>query len=96
MEFVYVVVENGDVYPTAYRTYAAAQKAVYEKQKDELDRQIEQAPEYKDEILKEVTPPENPSGKTDLYVEKGINIEIHKLPIAASGGRRRKQTRSRH
>jgi len=82
MAFVYVVVENGDVYPTAYKTYAAAQKVVYEKHKVEIDRQIEQAPEYKDQILNDITPLENPSGKTDLYIEKGIHIEIHKLPIA--------------
>ena len=95
MAFVYVVVENGDVYPTAFTTYAAAQQAAYEKHKEELDRQIKEAPEYEDQILNDITPSENPSGKTDLYVEKGINIEIHKLPITASGGRRRKKTRSR-
>jgi len=82
MASVYVVVENGDVYPTAYKTYVAAQKVVYEKHKEEIDRQIKQAPEYKDQILNDITPLENPSGKTDLYVEKGIHIEIHKLPIA--------------
>jgi 3'-phosphoadenosine 5'-phosphosulfate sulfotransferase (PAPS reductase)/FAD synthetase len=94
MAFVYVVVENGDVYPTAFRTYAAAQKVVYEKHKAEIDRQIKENPDYKDQILNDITPSENPSGKTDLYVEKGINIEIHKLPITASG-RRRKQSKSR-
>lgn len=95
MDFVYVVNENGDMYPTAFRTYAAAQKAVIDKYKEELDRQIEEAPEYKDEILKEVNPVESATGKTDLYIEKGINIEIHKLPIAAAGGRRRKLNMTR-
>ena len=85
MESVYIVNENGEVYPTAYKTYAAAQKAVIDKYKEELDRQIKEFPEYTDEILKDVNCLENPTGKTGLYIEKGICIEIHKLPISTRG-----------
>ena len=88
MDYVYVIVENGDVYPNVYMTYAAAVKVVNDKHEDYLREQIEELPEYKEQILGEVNPLENPTGKTLLYIEKGIHIEIHKLPIVkAAGGR---------
>jgi hypothetical protein len=85
----YVIIEYSDEfrgpYPELYNTYEEAAAAVKAKHKEELDRQIEEAQGYP--IASEVDVPENPSGKTDLYVEKGIAIEIHKLPVKAAVGR---------
>ena len=96
MEFVYVILENGEAYPSAYTTYAAAVRVVNEKHQDELNRQIEENPEYKDEIVADVNPPENPDGLTSLFIEKETRILIHKLPVVKTvGGRRRGRSRSR-
>ena len=81
MEFVYVVIENGEAYPNAYKKYDSAVRAVNDKHKSELNRQIEEIPYYKDEILGYVNPPENPSGITFLYIEKETNIYIYKLYV---------------
>lgn len=82
MEFVYVVVENGEAYPSAYTAYESAVKAVNVTHQDELNRQIDEIPDCQDEILSRVNPEEDPSGKTFLYIEKGIYIYIYRLPVA--------------
>ena len=82
IEFVYIVIENGEANSNAYKTYESAVKVVNDKYKEELDRQIEEIPDYKDHIIELVNPIENPSGKTFLYIEKGTYIDIYKLPIA--------------
>jgi hypothetical protein len=71
---VYIVVENGNAYRSAYRTYALALAAVGEVWGEEVQQQGE-------ESCSEISLPENPSGKTILYVEKGIHIEILRLNI---------------
>lgn len=90
MEFVYVVIENGEAYPNAYKTYADVLKVVNNKHKAELDRQLDENPEFRDEILGSVNPKEDMSGRTLLYIEKGIEIMVHKLPVvhSAHGGKR--------
>jgi len=82
MDFVYVVVENGEAYPSAYKTYESAVKAVNVTHQDELNRQIDENPEFQDKILSDVNPEEDPSGKTLLYIEKGFYIYIYRLPVA--------------
>jgi hypothetical protein len=81
MEF-YVVVENGEAYPEAYKTYAAAVAAVKEKNREALEDQINEVRRLEDveSILAEVNRPEGIK-QTHLYVEKGINIIIYKLPV---------------
>jgi hypothetical protein len=95
MQHYYVVVEYGDEfrgpYPTLYTSYEQAAAAVKAKHKEELDRQT--AEMDGEPIASEVDVPENPSGTTDLYVEKGISIEIHKLPVKASSGGSRRRIR---
>jgi hypothetical protein len=84
MSFVYVVVENGIVYPSAYTTYSAARTAVIEKYKDAEANDINELPNTET------------GDQTELYIEKGIHIIISKLPVASSGGnrlRRRRRTR---
>lgn len=78
MQSFYVVVENGELYPNLYLKYASAVAAVKEKHAEMLEEQIKEAQYLSDmeEILAQVNVPENPSGETALYIEKGINIQI--------------------
>jgi hypothetical protein len=77
MQF-YVVVENGEIYPHIYLKYASAVDAVKEKHAEMLKEQIKEARYLSDmeEMLAQVNVPENLSGVTYLYIEKGINIRI--------------------
>ena len=74
---VYVVVENGDVYPVAYTTYKSAVAAVKEKYKITLEEQMEEMGYMESDI----DVPESKSETTYLYIEKGIHISINRLPI---------------
>ena len=69
---VYFVIQNGESYPNGYSTYQLAVEHVKLRNADIL----EEANECND-----VDVVENSSGKTYLYIEKGIHIYIHKLPI---------------
>ena len=84
MSFVYVVVENGETYPAVYLRFDKAVHAVKEKHKTYLERWIKEL-ECLDDIevvLADINKPEDTvNGMTLLYIEKGINIEIHRLPI---------------
>jgi hypothetical protein len=80
MSAVYVIIENGDPYPIAYTTFESAVAVVKAKHKEEIDRQLADADGYP--ICSDLDTPENKvTGETYLYVEKGIHIRIHKLPI---------------
>jgi len=92
MTFVYIVVENSDaelpgggVFPKAYMTFEEAKAAAIGKYQDELHRQIEEGDHS---ALRDVDVPESETGCTSLYIEKGIFIYIHKLPVKISGGKR--------
>jgi hypothetical protein len=81
MEF-YIVVENGEAYPEAYKTYAAAVADVKEKHREALEDQINEVRRLEDveSILAEVNRPEGIK-QTHLYIEKGINIIIYKMMV---------------
>ena len=84
MSAVYVVVENGEAYPFAYSSYAAAVAAVKDKHKVYLEEMIKELQYLEDieRILSDINVPQDlKTGKTLLYIEKGINILIHCLPI---------------
>jgi len=82
MESVYVVIENGDTYPYVYRTYQEAVDAVKIKHKEAIDEELRWIEENGGHPgCNEVDVPESESGLSHLYIEKGIHIEIHKLPI---------------
>lgn len=84
MQSVYVVVENGEAYPDAYMTYRAAVKAVKEKHREILEYQIQELKDLDmvEAVLSSVNVAEDKvKNTTHLYIEKGINILIHKLPI---------------
>jgi len=84
MNFVYIIVENGEAYPNAYNTYKSAIQRVKEKHKNYLEEQIKELYHLDmiESILADINVPENiETNITQLYIEKGINIEIYKLFI---------------
>lgn len=76
---MYVVIENGDPYPNLYTCFASAAAAAQEKYKEVIEDQIREADGHP--ICSEIDVPEDTSGKTYLYVEKGIHIYIYKLKV---------------
>lgn len=80
MSSLYVVIENGEPYKNVYRSFASAAAAVKEKYAEEIDEQTREM--NGDPICSEIHVPEELTGTTYLYVEKGIHIYIYKLPIA--------------
>ena len=79
MSSVYVVIQNGKPYENVYTSYASATAAVKEKHAEEIAEQIRGSNGYP--ICSEIDVPEDITGNTYLYVEKGIHIYIYKLPI---------------
>ena len=76
------MVENGDPYGVAYTTYDAAVAAVKLKHKEAIEeelRWIEENHGYPG--CNDVDVPESATGLSRLYIEKGIHIEIHRLPV---------------
>ena len=83
---VYIVIENGDSYPVAYSTYAMASNAVKDKHRATLDEQydeflVEQYDEFYNPYNHIDVAENTQTGKTYLYIEKGIHIYIYKLTI---------------
>jgi hypothetical protein len=82
MNSVYVVIENGEPYENLYRSFASATAAVKEKYAEEIAEQRGESDDYP--ICSDIDVPEDIlTGKTYLYIEKGIHIYIYKLPIVA-------------
>jgi archaellum component FlaG (FlaF/FlaG flagellin family) len=77
---VYIVVENGAPYPTAFGTYKTAAEAVFTRHANTIVQQMADDSQNADDILNDVTPVENPMGITYIYIEKGIHIYIYRLP----------------
>lgn len=93
MAFVYIVVENSDeeppgggVFPTSFKTFKEAKAAAIGKYQEELNRQMEELGDSS--VMNSVDVVESETGFTSLYIEKGINMYIHKLPVKISGGKR--------
>ena len=81
MLYVYIIIENGDPYENVYSTFASAVDKVKEKYQETIDEQRKEA--EGESICSEIDIPEDLlSGKTYLYVEKGIHIYIYRLPIS--------------
>ena len=76
---IYVVIENGDPYPLAYMNYTAAVDAVKLKHKEAIEEELKENEGFPG--CNEVDVPEAAQGPSRLYIEKGIHIEIHKLPV---------------
>jgi hypothetical protein len=88
--YVYVVTENGEVYPAAYSTYESALSAVQKKYPEEYEESKEEDTAHELYGVKE-----NKSGTTKLYIEKGIHIVVSKLPVKVEAGRLRKTRKMR-
>jgi len=69
---VYIAIQNGESYPNAYNTYNLAVEQVKLRNADMLEEPNE---------CNEIDVVESPTGKTYLYIEKGIHIYIYKLPV---------------
>lgn len=77
--YVYIVVENGEAYQEAYTIYSKAKATVLSKHRETLE---EQRQEFGDDMASNVDVKENKqTNETYLYIEKGINILIKRLPI---------------
>ena len=78
----YVVVENGEPYPKAFKTYKDAVVAVKDKHVTTIEDQIREMGDLAsiESILADINVPEA-SNKTNLYIEKGINIVIYLLTV---------------
>jgi hypothetical protein len=82
MESRYVIIENGNIYHDLYKTYKSAIEAVKKKHKEYLEEQIKElyCLDMIEDVLSNINVPENTeSNMTRLYIEKGINIEIHRF-----------------
>ena len=84
-EIVYVVLENGELYPNLYSTYELAHEAVTTKYAEELREEREEFVEWGDQTYgstaSKVDIDENQSGTTQLYIENGINIIIQRYNV---------------
>jgi hypothetical protein len=79
MSSVYVVIENGEPYENVYTSFASAAAAVKETHAEEIAEEMRVSNGL---ICSEIDLPEDIlTGKTYLYVEKGIHIYIYKLPV---------------
>jgi len=83
MSKVYVVVENGELYPVLYSSYESARKAVTTKYAAELREEWEEVKEMNDPDyqMASVIVDESVTGTTELYIEKGINIIVQRYNI---------------
>jgi hypothetical protein len=80
MSSVYVIIENGEPYENVYTSFTSAAAAVKEKYAEDIAEQIRDADGAL--VCSEIDVPEDIlTGKTYLYVEKGIHIYIYKLHI---------------
>ncbi len=80
MNYVYAVIENGEPYESFYVSYASAVAKVKEKYQETIDEQTRE--QGGGSICSEIDVLEDIlTGKTYLYVEKGIHIYIYRIPI---------------
>ena len=79
---VYVVLENGELYPSLYYSYETAREAVLDKHAETLDderSECAECAEWGGMMASKVDVDENTdTGTTKLYIEKEINITIQR------------------
>ena len=79
-QHVYVVLENGELYPTLYSTYEKAYAAVTTKYEEELRDEREEAASWGGKMASQVDVVENTNtGTTKLYIERGVQIIIQRF-----------------
>ena len=81
---VYVVIENGELYPILYKTYESAREAVTTKYADKLSAERAEVEEMDDPsygMVSSVDVDENGTGTTQLYIERSINVIIQRYAV---------------
>ena len=79
---VYVILENGDLYPSLYYSYEAAREAVLDKYAETLDEERSECAEWGGMMSSKVDVDENTdAGTTKLYIEKEIYIIIQRYKV---------------
>ena len=79
---LYVVLENGDLYPSLYYSYDAAREAVLDKHAEILDYERSECAEWGGMMSSKVDVDENTdTGTTKLYIEKEIYIIIQRYKV---------------
>jgi len=82
MQAVYIIVESGEAYDSAYTTFSAAVQAVKERHKETLDYENEVFEEEGFTMGTEIDIPEAANGTTKLFIESiKLNITISRLPV---------------
>lgn len=81
MSVVYVVMENGDLDLTLYKTFVEAREAAIGKYKDLLDEERAEAAEWRINMASKVDVEEDQAGTTKLYIEKEIYITIQRYNL---------------
>lgn len=84
--YVYVVLENGELYPKLYSTYDAARAAALHNHAETLEEQRAECAEWGGTMMcSKVDVEENrETGTTTLYVEKEIFITIQRYTVETS------------
>ena len=79
---LYVVLENGELYPSLYYSYEAAREAVLDKHAEILDYERSECAEWGGMMSSKVDVDENTdTGTTKLYIEKEIYIIIQRYKV---------------
>ena len=85
INYVYIVSEAHqyyEIYPVLYNTYEEAYQAAIEKYKEQLDEERAEFAEDGLAMASQVDVAENKeTGKTYLYIEKGIYITIYRFKL---------------
>lgn len=82
MNYVYIIVENGEAYPFAYKSYEIAASTVKIKYDETLKEQLKEADGDPKHMASEVDVAEDTKfGMTTLYIEKGIRICIYRVTV---------------
>ena len=80
--YVYVVLENGELYPKLYSTYDAARAAALHNYAEMLDEERADCSEWGGSMASQVDVEENKeTGTTKLYIEKEIFITIQRYKV---------------
>ena len=79
---VYVVLENGELYPKLYSTYDAARAAALHNHAELLEEERAECAEWGGTMASQVDVAENTeTGTTKLYIEKEIYITIQRYKV---------------
>jgi len=82
---VYIILENGELYPSVYYSYEAAREAALTKYAEELDEERSDCEGMPYGMASNVDVDENKeTGTTELYIEKEIYITIQRYAVRVS------------